>query len=386
MNFDAITPTQLRHPASLKWSAFPDAIGMFVAEMDFGLAPAVRSAIERYRDAPGIGYLPPNAVQNLQQSAATWVGRHGWNISPNQVHVAPDVLSIARAAITNLTDEGTPVIVPTPNYMAFFKVIPALGRDIISVNSLHDDDGFHLDLTGIRDAFARGAQMLVLVNPWNPTGRVLSRSELEALDAVVRDFPKARVFVDEIHAPLALTEEWIPYASISESAARQAITAIATSKGWNIPGLKCAQAIISNPDDVQAMKSSLNWLSSVVSSVGVAASTAAYASGQEWLDEVRTYIAGNLTMMHNWADATDGVSMDHVEGTYIAWLDLSGLFAKGTIPGDADLGEWFREKAGIAITPGDACGAGYEQWIRVIAATPRPILKQALDQITAAIS
>lgn len=385
MNFDAITQAQLRHPRSHKWTEFPDALGMFVAEMDFGLAPAVRSAIESYRDAPGIGYQPASAVPDLKQATASWIAGHGWDVSPEQIHVAPDVLSIARAAITDLTDPGTPVILPTPNYMAFFHVIPSLGRRIIEVQSVHDEDGFRLDLEGIRRAFEQGAQMLVLVNPWNPTGRVLSRAELEELDAVVRDFPKARVFVDEIHAPLALSEDWIPYASISATAAQHAITAIAASKGWNIPGLKCAQAIISNSDDEATMESSLSWLASVVSSVGVVASTAAYAEGQSWLDEVREYIAGNLELIRQWAEATDGVAMDRVEGTYIAWLNVAGLYATGKIPTDVDIATWLRDKAGVAITAGSACGSGYEQWIRVIVATPRPILQQALDQISAAV-
>src|SRR5699024_5443626 len=122
----------------------------------------------------------------------------------DRVYLLPDVLSVLRVTIQRFTAPGSPVIVPTPAYMPFLTVVPAQDREVIEVPSILGQDGrYRLDLEAIDAAFAEGAGLLVLCNPWNPVGRALSRAELEAVAAVV-DRHDGRVFSDEIHAPLML--------------------------------------------------------------------------------------------------------------------------------------------------------------------------------------
>ncbi len=386
MNFDDLKMDDLRNDGSLKWSLFPDAIGMFVAEMDYGIAPPLRKAIENAAHSSGIGYRSPANLADTRQATAGWYSRNtSWPVSADQVYLIPDVITGARIAIEELTPADSPIIVPTPAYMKFFKLIPELGREVIEVPSLVEGNRYSLNLDGIRDGLVRGAKLVVLVNPWNPTGRVLTREELQGLDSVLAEFPDARIFVDEIHAPLVLEGDFTPYASVSENSARQAVTAIAASKGWNVPGLKCAQLILSNHEDSARLAHTLADLTDCTSTLGSSVAAAAYNDGEEWMESVRDYVRTNARLLEQWAAGTDGVSVTYTEGTYIGWLDFSGARKSGAVPADADLATWIRTEAGVALTSGRDCGSGYDDFVRIVFATSTGILEQALDQISQAL-
>lgn len=279
--FDAITVDQLRAAGSTKWTMFPDAIGAFVAEMDFGVPPQVADVVRRAADTGAMGYLPAAERTAAKQATADWLGRSfGWEVPADRVYLLPDVLSAMRIAVQRFTPPGSPVIVPTPAYMPFLTVVPALDREVIEVPSVLDADGrYRLDLEAIDAAFAAGAGLLVLCNPWNPVGRVLSRAELEEVAEVV-DRHGGRVFADEIHAPLVLDAvPHLPYASLDARTAGHTITAVAASKDWNIPGLKCGQMILTNPDDAAAFAPYAADAGDTVGLLGGRAATAAYAHG-----------------------------------------------------------------------------------------------------------
>src|SRR5690606_7026042 len=137
----------------------------------------------------------------------------------------------------------------------------------------------------------------------------------------------ARVFCDEIHAPLVFApHRHVPYASLGEAAAKQAITATSASKGWNLAGFKCAQLILTNEDDLAAWRRMLPLAGHATSTPGVIANTAAYRHGGPWLDSVMAYLQGNLELLrHTLAERAPGVGFRAPEGTYLAWLDCRGL-------------------------------------------------------------
>ncbi|MEE6289250.1 aminotransferase class I/II-fold pyridoxal phosphate-dependent enzyme [Georgenia sp. MJ173] len=380
-DFDAITIEQLRAAGSTKWTMFPDAIGAFIAEMDFGVPPQVADVVQQAADSGAMGYLPAADRTAAKRATAQWLDRgFGWQVPQEHVFLLPDVLSSMRIAIQRFTPPGSPVIIPTPAYMPFLTVTPAMDREVIEVPSLLDDDGrYHLDLAGIDAAFAAGAGLLVLCNPWNPVGRVLSRDELLEVAEVVERHG-GRVFADEIHAPLVLDDlPHIPYASLDERTAGHTITAVAASKGWNVPGLKCGQMILSNPDDVAAFAPYATDAGDTVGLLGGRAAVAAYDHGQEWLDDVVTYLRGNRDLLTEMVEQIPGVTLSPVEGTYIAWLDCREL----DVPGSA--ATFFRTKAGVALTDGSSCGGAGEGFVRLIFAIPRPILRQALEQMRDAV-
>jgi len=382
LDLDTIDIERLRRIGSVKWTAFPGTIGAFVAEMDFGTAPAIKDALKDAVDDGLLGYLPAAVATGMAEACARWQrDRYGWDVPAERIRPVPDVLSVLSATIDFFTEPGSKVVLPTPAYMPFLKIPPMHDREIIEVPMLLEDGRYVYDLDGIDRALADGGGLLILCNPYNPLGRVFTRDELEAVCAVV-DRHGARVFSDEIHAPLVFApHRHVPYASISETAASHTITAASASKAWNLPGLKAAQVILTNEQDAATWaRPEVSWVEHGASNMGVIANTAAFDDGRPWLADTLDYLDGNRAFLGELlAELIPGMGYTAPEGTYIAWLDARSLGI------DGPPAEFFREKAGVALTDGRACGAAGEGFLRFIFATPRPIVEQAVRQMAAAL-
>lgn len=381
-DFDAITIDQLRASGSYKWSTYPEAIGAFIAEMDFGVAPEISSALTRSVEAL-VGYPTPELVSAMSAATARWLrDEYSWDVPPERIRPVGDVLIAMRATIDHFTAPGSKIVLPTPAYMPFLKIPPMHDREIVEVPLLLEDGRYVFDLDGLDRAFADGGGMLILCNPYNPVGRVFTREELLAVSEIVERHG-GRVFADEIHAPLVFApHRHIPYASISQATAGHTITSTSASKAWNLPGLKTAQVILSNDADAAT------WATPVVtrnellaSNPGIIANTAAYDDARDWLADTHAYLDGNRTLLGELlAEHIPAIGYTPAEGSYIAWLDARGLGIEGS-PAD-----FFREEAGVALTDGIACGAAGEGFLRFILATPRPIIEQAVRQMAAALA
>lgn len=382
--FDAITIENLRETRATKWALPDGAIGAFVAEMDFGTTPAVTAALRAEADRCCFGYAAAPLIGDVQEATSQRLASaHGWTLDPLDVHPVPDVITVLEQAIATATSPGTPVVVPTPAYMNFFNAIRALGREIIEVPMIIDPDGLHrMDLVGIADAVeSSGAELVILCNPHNPTGRVFSREELEDFSRMITACG-VRVFSDEIWAPLVFTgHEHIPYATISEDTAAHTITAVAASKGWNIPGLKCAQAITTGEVDREIWRAMDPPMAHRTSTLGMVGTIAAYQDTSGWIDEVNGYLEENTRLVHEaFTEQVPGARMSRPQGTYVTWIDVADL----DLPGSPS--EFLHQKAGVVPTDGSRCGRPGETCLRFIAAMPRPILREALDRMTTALA
>ncbi len=382
-SFDEITVADLRRRGGLKWTyAGPDILGAFVAEMDFGTAPAVQDALRGVIARRDYGYLPPVAAQQMAEACAAWLAdQHGWVVDPDRIRPLPDVLKGLEAAITLFSRPDSPVILPTPAYMPFLTVPPLLGRKIIQVPMTTVDGRAELDLDGIDAAFRAGGHLLILCNPCNPVGRVYTRAELAEVSEVVERHG-GRVFADEIHAPLAYRgHRHVPYASVSEVTAGHTLTSTSASKGWNLPGLKCAQLILSNDADQELWAEAGRIIEHGASTPGVHANIAAFTEGQDWLTEVLDYLDGSRMMLGNLlAEFLPGVRYQPPEGTYLAWLDCREL-ELGDSPG-----EFFLDKAWVLVNDGPAFGEAGAGHVRLNFATPRPVLIDIVRQLGQAVA
>ncbi len=380
--YDLLTEDQLSGVVGIKWTAFPDCIGAFVAEMDFGTAPSVQAALRTTVDAGFFGYLPSSLAQNMSLACAQWYRDEcGWEVDADRIKALPDVLKGLEIAITHYSKPGSKVIVLTPAYMPFLSLPGFFGRETIQVPMNQIDGRWEMDYAGIDAAFSAGGGVLILCNPHNPIGRVLTRDEMFKVSEIVERH-NGRVFADEIHAPLTFSgHTHIPYTSISDTAAGHTITTIAASKAWNLAGLKCAQLVFSNEADVDVWEKIGDFAGHGASTLGVIASIAAYNDGREWLQEVRTYLDGNRKALAEFVnDLLPNVSYVLPEGTYLAWLDFSrtGL--------DGDLASFFRERAKVAVTDGAACGTVGQGSVRLNFAMPRPMLERAMQQMARAVA
>jgi cystathionine beta-lyase len=381
--FDHITREQLSIPSSRKWSLHPGTVGAWVAEMDFGTAPQVTRALHRAIDDGNLGYLAPATSAEMAEATAAWHrDEYGWDFPWQNVHAVSDVMAALEVAITKYSPAGSGVIIPTPAYMPFLSFVPTLGREVFQVPGVTDEPSgrWQHDLAGIDAAFHAGARTLILCNPQNPTGTVLTREELEAIARIV-DRHNGRVFADEIHAPLRYEGvSHIPYASLSDITARHTITSTSASKAWNLPGLKTAQLITSNEADEELYQTFGFSVMHGASTPGVIAATVAYTEGRDWLAEVIDYLDGNRRMLGELlAEHLPEVRYSIPDATYIAWLDCSALGIQGSVA------DFFRLEAGVTVTDGALCGRGYEGYARIIFAMPRPILEQAVLDMAAAV-
>jgi cystathionine beta-lyase len=389
---DQTTAEELRARGSYKWTnGGPGVIGAFVAEMDFGVAPPVAAALRDVIGRADFGYLSERAQAAMSAACAAWqLDQYGWNVDQDRVRPLPDVITGLAAAISVFSRPGSPVIVPTPAYMPFLILPESLGREIIQVPMATDGGRAVLDLDGIDAAFKRGGHLLVLCNPCNPVGRVYDAAELTAVAAVV-EANGGRVFADEIHAPLIYPgAKHVPYASLSEAAAGHTVTGTAASKGWNLPGLKCAQLILSNDADAAAWGPRARWFERGASTPGVQASTAAYTGGGPWLDDVVSYLDGSRALLAGLlAEHLPDVGYRPPEGTYLTWLDCRALLTgragqPPAIPVGQSAADFFLAQAQVMLTDGAACGDAGRGHVRLNIATPRPVLREIVSRMGAA--
>lgn len=373
--YDALTPERLAGSLGVKWTAFPDCIGAFIAEMDYGSSPAIKDALREAVDAGFFGYLPMAKENELAQATAAWYHRATqWEVQAEQIHSMPDVLKGLEITLQHYAPKGGKVILPTPAYMPFLMIPGRHNREIIEVPMIQAESGWEYDYEGIEQAFGDGGEVLIVCNPHNPIGKVARREEMEKLADIV-DRYEGRVFSDEIHAPLVYAgEQHVPYASVSEKAASHTITAVAASKAWNLPGLKCAQIILSNDADKETWETGPAWTAHGASTLGVVASISAYNDSQDWLDDVVTYLDGNRKRLGELvAEHLPGVKYTQPEGTYLAWLDFTGT----KVPENVQ--EFFCQNAKVAITDGALCGEVGKRCVRFNFAMSRGMLESAIS-------
>jgi cystathionine beta-lyase len=381
VDLQALTPDRLRGRRTLKWASQPEEVlAMWVAEMDYPTAPAIIAALHRAVDAETFGYpLDAGASGLAYVLAAEMRGRHGWSVDPDDVFLVADVMRGVSLALETFSERDDPVVITTPVYMPFFDVVALSGRPQVQVPMIEVDGRPTFDLAALDGAFAEGARTVLLCNPYNPLGRVFERDELTGFAEVV-DRHGARVVADEIHGPLVLEGTHIPYASLSPATADHTVTLVSASKAWNLPGLKCAQVLTSNPADRAAWRRIPMWAKVGVASLGVEASLAAYRDGDEWLQEVRALLGRHADLVATAVDGMPGVRHRRNEGTYLAWLDCTDLEL------DVDPAAWFLDHARVALSPGRPFRAPAHRFARLNFATTTAILEESLERMQKAAS
>ena len=192
----------------------------------------------------------------------------------------------------------------------------------------------------------------------------------------------ARVFADEIHAPLVYPgRPHLPYAAVSRQAAHQAITAVSASKAWNLAGLKCAQLILTRPEDLLRWRQLDHFAGNSTSTLGVLAHTVAWDRGDDWLHGVLGYLRGNRDLLGRLLHQhLPQIGWIPPQGTYLAWLDCCAL----ALPTAPHL--FFRRHARVALTDGGECGNGGEGHVRLNFAMPRPLLVEAVTRMADAVA
>ena len=380
--FDDLTVDGIRLRGTAKWSHYAeDVLPAWVAEMDFPLVPAIRLALHEAVERGTTGYSPQAEESRLAAACTAWMATSfGSNVAPRQIRILPDVLRGVELAIRTFSRPGSPVVLMTPAYPPFFEIARQCTGQIIEVPMATAGGGWAIDLDGVEAALKAGAGTVILCNPHNPIGHVYGRDELTALAALV-EAHGARVVADEIHAPLVYAPmQHVQYAALSDAAAGHSVTMVSASKGWNVPGLKCAQMVLSNHADI-ARWDKLSWLETHGASIlGILANRVAFEQGQPSLAEILAYLDGNRRLLAELiAEHLPQVRFAMPEATYLAWLDCRAL-------GPENPADFFLQKAKVALSDGANFGEAGRGCVRLNFATSRPILTKIVRAMAAAAS
>ncbi|WP_314455845.1 MalY/PatB family protein, partial [uncultured Actinomyces sp.] len=379
-----------RGTASLKWDFAAergrpeDVLPLWVADMDHATAPTVTNAL-LWRTRHGIfGYSEPDDAYNAALTG--WFSRrYGWRVEAEWNTVTPGVVPALALAVRALTAPGKAVLIEEPVYYPFREVVEDNGRTVAAVPLVRDADGvYRRDLAALEATIeATGSRLLLLCNPHNPVGRVWSRDELAALDEVAARHGVV-VVADEIHADLALPGfTTTPFASLGEATAARTITCTSPSKSFNLAGLQVANILITDAHLREAFRRELATTGySQPNVLGLTACRAAYEGGDAWLDALREHIAAARAHVEARLERIEGIEAAPCEGTYLLWLDCSGLLqAAGLTPDELD--DVMLHEAGLWLDDGRIFGAGGEGFTRINVACPRVTLDAALDRLEA---
>jgi cysteine-S-conjugate beta-lyase len=380
--FDAATVESMQAAGSFKWTELgPDLIGAGAAEMDFGTAPPVAAALRAAVEEQLFGYLPPSVSAAARAACAGWQRDvYGWEVTAADVQLLPDVVRALQVAIEHFSRPGCPVVVPTPAFPPFLQVPRMLGRPVLQAPLARSGGRYVIDLDLLDRLLAGGAGLLVLCNPHNPVGRVFERDELAGICEVI-DRHGARVVADEVHAPLVYRgHRHTPYASVSPAAAQHAITATSASKAWNLPGLKCAQMLLSNDADRERWQRLNRLATDGTATLGVVAAAAAYRYGRPWLHALLRYLDRNRMLLAELlAEFLPQIRYHPPEGTFLGWLDCREL--RESAPA-----RHFAEYARVATLDGADCGRGGAGFARLNFGTSRAILTAAVARLAEAVA
>jgi cystathionine beta-lyase len=369
---------------SIKWSGCaPDVLPAWVAEMDYAVAPQIRDAVSTAVQRSDLGYAPPDDVDLAQEVCAWYRREHGWAPQPEHVVPLPDVMRGVDLGLRLWSRPGQPVVTTTPVYHPFLDTLALHGRPLADAPLARDGDGWSLDLDAVADGLAAGARLVLLCNPHNPTGTVLTREELSALAELVLAHD-AYVVSDEVHAPLvhAGGRTHVALSSLGEDVAARTLTVTSISKAWNVPGLKCAVALPGSP----AMHAAVTALPQLLffggSPLGIHATVAALRDGGPWLDDVRADLLDRRAQLGTLlADHLPQVGYRPPDATYLAWLDCRAL----PVPSGRRVADHLLEHARVRLSPGEDYGTHGDGRVRLNFATSPERLREIVERIAAVV-
>jgi cysteine-S-conjugate beta-lyase len=371
----------LRRRTSEKWRTYPeDVLPLFVAEMDYPLAPSIRTALSRAIENGDSGYVD---VEELPaRTAFAGYARHawGWSPSPERMGITTDVSVVIVESLRRLISGGDGVIITPPVYPPFFELVPEAGGTVVEVPLADDGERFALDLGGIDRALAEGAKGVLLCSPHNPVGLVHTAEQLRELSSIV-DRHGGFVVSDEIHAPLTFAgHRFTPYLTVSDAAREHGLAATSASKAFNLAGLKCGFFVAESDRMTSLIRSLPQEVTSRTGLFGVLATCAGLTDGRAWLAATIAAIEANVALLRDQlAQQLPSARLRPPAASYLAWVDLSA-YGWGHDPA-----AYLLDTAKVALSSGPAFGSPGAGYARVNVACAPEVLVEAIDRIAAVV-
>jgi len=375
VSFDFDSIIDRRNGDSLKWNKYAgrDVLPLWVADMDFAAPPAVLAALQKRLAQGCLGYAVPWPA--LVDSVLAHLERqYAWRVEREWLVWLPGLVTGINVACRAV--DGA-VLTATPVYPPFLSAPRLSGRQLLTVPLRLANGGWGWDFAALEVAITPETRLLLLCHPHNPVGRAWRDDELAELSAFCQRHDLL-VCSDEIHCDLILDEgrRHRPLATIDGEMARRCITLMAPSKTYNIPGLGCSFAVIEDAVLRSRFTDVMRGIVPDVNVFGLTAAQAAYGESDDWHAALIGVLRGNRDRVEAAVAAMPGLSMSHVEATYLAWIDARGLKVADPVV--------FFEAAGVGLSRGD--DFGLPGWVRLNFGCPRSTLDSALERMAKALA
>ena len=352
---------------------------MWVADMDFETAPEILEAMQNKLDQKIFGYTSRPA--SYYESAVNWTKEiHGFDMKAEKLEHSPGVVPSLSMLIRLLTDPGDKVIVQTPVYPPFFRVVEKNNRKLL-INNLIEENGIYtIDFQDFEEkAKDEKAKFFILCNPHNPVGRVWKKEELERLvDICLRN--NVRILSDDIWRDLTYKgHKYTPVSSLSKEAEDITITCFSATKTFNIAGLQGSFVYFPRHEEQQKFNSELEILGIRENTpFNLVAIETAFRKGKNWYNALLEYLEKNIDFTEEYIRKNlPEVSFRRPEGTYLLWLD----FRKLNITKN-QLEDLVKNKAGVILNSGCTFSEDCGLFQRINIACPRYILEEGLERLT----
>lgn len=360
-----------------------EMIPMWLADTEFACAPEIVESIKARADKEIFGYCAP--MESFYRAVCYWQKkRFGWDVDPSWINVMPTVVAGINIAIRTFSKEGDGVIIQQPVYDPFASIVKNTGRKVVNNGIRLEGRKYVMDFAELEYLASKpDNKVMILCSPHNPMGRVWTEEELHRVaDICLRH--DVMLVSDEIHGDIVYNgHQHYPLLSLDKQYQDHFILLTAPGKTFNVAGLKVSMSIIPNADVRNAyVKTQIAMSLDVKNTFGIEAVIAAYTpKGAEWVDEELAYLEKNVDFMEAFVrEEMPGAAMIRPEGTFLCWLDLTGLNLT-----DEEILQRVIKEAAVICVPGPWFGPGGERHIRVNIGCPKELLSEAMNRIKQAI-
>ena len=382
MTYDFSKLTNRHHTNSLKWDVKDNELPMWVADMDFETAPEIIEALHQRVNHGIFGYniVPDEYFQSIQN---WWLKRHHYYIEKEWMMFCTGVVPAISSIVRKMTTVGENILIQSPVYNIFYNSILNNGRHVLSSDLIYDGYDYHIDFEDLeRKLSLSQTTLMILCNPHNPIGKIWDKETLQRIGDLCAKH-HVMVVSDEIHCDItAPHDEYIPFASVSQTNLMNSITCIAPTKAFNLAGLQTACIVVPNPILYHKVNRGINTDEvAEPNSFAICSTIAAFEKGETWLDELRAYIENNKQIaIHFIEQYLPHLHVVPTQATYLLWIDCSYI-CKDSV----ELVNDIRETTGLYVSDGLEYGENGRSFIRMNVACPLERLHDGLQRFYKAI-
>jgi len=356
-----------------------DLIPMWIADMDFRTAEPIMEAMRERLEQGIFGYV--SRPDSYYQSVSEWFEKkHGWALKSESMSHSHGVIPGIVMMMKEFTEPGDKIMIQSPVYNEFFEIVGDHGRELVVSHLKLSDGKYIMDYEDFEEKAKSGVKWFLLCNPHNPVGRVWTVEELRKIGEICLKYG-IQVIADEIHCELVYSgSKYTPFASISEEFSKNSITCIAPSKTFNLAGLQSSIIVFGNNEQ----KNRYDYLLQINdikrnNCFSLVATEAAYRHGEEWLEQLRAYLKGNIDFVYNYCkENIPQIKPNIPEATYLIWMDCGELGLT-----QEELKEFTIDEARLAL--GLWYGEESMDHVRMNIACPRSVVEKALERLKTAV-